>query len=128
MTMRVRVDKWLWCARFYKTRTLATEAVASGKVRINDIRPKPAHTIKVGDRVVVSAAHGRYEIDILVLGEGRVGPALAQTWYVETEASKNLRAIVALGQKMAVEPDRKGRPTKRDRRLIGRWQDEGGAG
>lgn len=123
---RVRIDKWLWAARFYKTRSLATEAVAGGKVEVNGERAKPAKTVKPGDEINVRV--GPYEHTLIVRGLAeRRGPAsVAQALYEETQASREARERLA-GQ-LAAAPARfvyedKGRPTKKDRRDLSRFID-----
>ena len=115
----VRVDKWLWAARFFKTRSLATEAVAGGKVEVNGERAKPAKAVKRGDEIRLRLAP--YEHILIVRGVAeRRGPAsVAQGLYEETEASAAERRRLAEQLRMAppafVFEDR-GRPTKKDRR------------
>ncbi|HEY6829784.1 MAG TPA: RNA-binding S4 domain-containing protein [Gemmatimonadaceae bacterium] len=123
---RVRVDKWLWAARFYKTRSLATEAVAGGKVEVNGERAKPAKTVKPGDEVRLRL--GPYEHILIVrdLGERRGPASVAQGLYEETEASRAARQRLAA--QLAAAPatfvyEEKGRPTKKDRRDLSRFID-----
>jgi len=123
---RVRVDKWLWAARFYKTRSLATEAVAGGKVEVNGERAKPAKTVKPGDEIRLRL--GPYEHILIVRGlSERRGPAsFAQGLYEETEASRAARQRLAA--QLAAAPatfvyEEKGRPTKKDRRDLSRFID-----
>ncbi len=119
---KLRIDKWLWAARFYKTRRLAVEAVESGKVTMNDVRIKPARTVGVGDRMVIR--FGQYQFEIEVLGvSGRRGPAPeAQKLYRESDESKARRAEIAANLKALPQPAFKGRPTKRHRRDIERFE------
>jgi ribosome-associated heat shock protein Hsp15 len=126
---RVRIDKWLWAARFFKTRSLAAEAIASGKVEVGGERVKPAKPIQVGDEVRIRL--GPYEHVVLVRGlSERRGPAsVAVTLYEETLASVAARAKLAEQLRMAPAAfvyEEKGRPTKRDRREIDRFRDEHG--
>jgi ribosome-associated heat shock protein Hsp15 len=120
-TTKVRIDKWLWAARFFKTRSLATQAVDGGKVHCNGDRVKPARMLQVGDRLRVR--QGPFEMDIAVLGlSERRGPASeAVLLYQETPDSISARA--ALKEQLRAEPvfEGKGRPTKRDRRHIIRF-------
>jgi ribosome-associated heat shock protein Hsp15 len=123
--MSVRIDKWLWAARFFKTRGLAQVAIDNGRVLLGDARIKPAHAVKVGDRLVISAGERTFEIEVLGLSEVR-GPApVAQALYLESEASIARRAAAAERRRYAHEPAATiaGRPTKRDRREIGRVRD-----
>src|SRR5262245_6815227 len=126
---RVRVDKWLWAARFYKTRSLATDAVAGGKVEVNGERAKPAKTVKPGDEVRLRV--GPYEHILIIRGLAeRRGPAsVAQGLYDETQASRDARQRLAA--QLAAAPARfvyeeKGRPTKKDRRDLSRFIDRKG--
>lgn len=117
---RVRIDKWLWAARFFKTRSLATEAVERGHVQINDQPVRPAKDVKIGDRVRVHAHEQQWELRVLALAEVRGPAAIAQTLYAETEASRLKREEAANRSRLYREPATQiaGRPTKRDRRRI----------
>nr|WP_157288452.1 RNA-binding S4 domain-containing protein [Uliginosibacterium gangwonense] len=120
----VRIDKWLWAARFFKTRSLATDAVDGGRVQINGLRIKPAKEVKVGDRVELSIGDIHWELLVEGLSEKR-GPAPeARKLYAETEASQARRQKAQEERHLRVEPasDLHGRPTKRDRRNIDRWR------
>lgn len=117
----VRIDKWLWAARFYKTRTLATHSVDLGRVTLNGDRVKPARSVAVGDVLKIRTEHGDFEVEVRQLSESR-GPApVAALLYQETEASREARQRVqeanAFGGQEGYQG--KGRPTKRDRRRIG---------
>lgn len=120
---KVRIDKWLWAARFFKTRALASDAVDGGKVRINEQRVKPAKTVNVGD--VLHIRRDRFEFVVTVLAlSNRRGPAPeAAKLYSESEESRAAREELALLLKAenAALGERKGRPTKRDRRHIVRF-------
>ena len=117
---RVRLDKWLWAARFFKTRALAAEAVEGGKVQVNGDRPKRARALQAGDEVRIRL--GPYEHIVVVRTlSGRRGPASqAAGLYEETEASRTKREAVAVQLKSlhAVFGPDKGRPSKKDRRDI----------
>lgn len=118
---KLRIDKWLWAARFFKTRSLAAEAVESGKVTIGEARIKPAKAIGVGDRLDIRLGQYRFEIQVLALSNRR-GPATeAQKLYRENEESRARRAEIAANLKALPQPTFKGRPTKRDRREIERF-------
>ncbi|MGI4848723.1 MAG: RNA-binding S4 domain-containing protein [Janthinobacterium lividum] len=121
----MRLDKWLWAARFFKTRTLATGAIDEGRVRLRGERCKPAHGIKPGDQLRIDNGATVWEVKVLELSEHR-GPATdAQRLYQETDASLQQRQDEAEARKYFREPGAalKGRPTKRDRRLIdGTWE------
>jgi ribosome-associated heat shock protein Hsp15 len=119
---RVRLDKWLWAARFYKTRGLASDAIAGGKVQVNGDRAKRARPVQPGDEIRIR--QGPYEHHVVVRAlSGRRGPASAAAeLYEETPASRAAREAMALQLKSihaAFVPD-KGRPTKKDRRELGR--------
>ena len=120
----VRLDKWLWAARFFKSRSLATDAVDSGKIRLNGERVKPARGVKVGDKVDIDNGATEWEVVVRELSDVRRAASLAQALYLETEESGQRRAAEAEDRRYFREPgaDMKGRPTKRDRRLIGRSQ------
>jgi ribosome-associated heat shock protein Hsp15 len=120
MTDTVRIDKWLWAARFFKTRSLATDAVDNGKVRQNDARIKPSHGVRPGDTLEIDNGSTRWEVTVLALAEQRGSASLAHTLYAETADSMARRAQQAEQRKLYREPASllKGRPTKRDRRLL----------
>ena len=116
----MRLDKWLWAARFYKTRSLAQQAVAAGRVKLNGERIKAAHAIKIGDGLVIRIAEFDWSIVVRGLSEQR-GPApQAHRLYEESEASRAERQKRADQRRWGTEPSLqlKGRPTKRDRRLL----------
>lgn len=126
---RVRIDKWLWAARFFKTRSLAAEAVGGGKVDLNGERIKPAKPVKIGDVLRIRKGMFEWEVTVQKLGERRGSATLAQELYVESEASKQTRAELAerlrLEREAAPAPIPryvKGRPTKRDRRQLDRFK------
>jgi ribosome-associated heat shock protein Hsp15 len=119
---KLRIDKWLWAARFFKTRSLAVDAVESGKVTMDEARIKPAKAIGVGDMLVIRLGQYHFEVEVLGLSNKR-GPAPeAQKLYRESEASKARRAEIAANLKALPQPTFKGRPTKRDRREIERFE------
>ena len=119
---RVRVDKWLWAARFYKTRALAAEAIAGGKVQVNGERVKRAKPLQVGDELRIRQGPYEHQVVVRQLSDRR-GPAVqAATLYEEKAESRAAREALALQLKSlhsAFLPDR-GRPTKKDRREINR--------
>ena len=123
---RLRVDKWLWAARFFKTRSLAADAVDGGKVHVNGERVKPAKTLKAGDALAIRI--GPYAWNVVVLGlSDRRGPAPeAQKLYSEGEESRLARETVAAQVRAArpTNPLHKGRPTKKARRDIDRLTPE----
>jgi len=116
----VRVDKWLWAARFYKTRSLAQQAIAAGQVRINDARVKPSHELRPGDAVLVRKDQLQWSLVVRALSDRR-GPAeAARRLYEESEESRAERERLASLRRYGPEPASfiKGRPTKRDRRRL----------
>jgi ribosome-associated heat shock protein Hsp15 len=120
----VRIDKWLWAARFFKTRSLASRACDLGRVESNGLKVKPARDVRAGDKLIVQNDSGRFEIDVLALSEVRGPAATAQTLYRETESSRAARAKLAEERKAMEQflPRFPGRPTKRDRRRIIRFR------
>jgi len=119
-TDSVRIDKWLWAARFFKTRSMATDAVDGGKVRLNSERIKPARGVKAGDRLEIDNGSTEWEVVVEALSETRGSASVAQTLYSETERSIAERQKKAEQRKLFREPSEalKGRPTKRDRRQL----------
>ena len=119
----MRVDKWLWAVRFFKTRSLAQAAIAGSRIKVNDERVKPAHDLKVGDSVVVRA--GEYEWHLIVKGlSEKRGPAVqARLLYEETAGSRAERERRMDIRRYSPEPASsiKGRPTKKDRRDLEDW-------
>jgi len=120
--MAVRIDKWLWAARFFKTRSLALRACELGRIESNGIQAKPAREVRAGDMLRVKNDGGEFQIEVLALSEMRGPAAVAQTLYRETEASKEARMKLAEERKAMpnFEMLREGKPSKRDRREIGR--------
>ena len=121
----VRVDKWLWAARFYKTRSVAQHAIDGDKVKLNGERTKSARLLKVGDRLSVTIGTCEWVIVVVALSEQR-GPApVARTLYLEDEESRTRREQEIAKRRHRLEPamSRKGRPTKRDRRDLERWRE-----
>lgn len=117
---RLRIDKWLWCARFFKTRSLAAEAVDRGRVEINGQPCKNSREVKPGDTVVLEAHQQRWEVVVKGIAQARGPASVAQTLYAETDASQQKRRQEADRRRLHVEPaaQLQGRPTKRDRRRI----------
>ena len=120
---RVRLDKWLWAARFFKHRTQATEAVDGGKIQLNGVRVKPARDVKIGDLVEIQAAEARFCVIVKGIADKRGSATVAQALYEETAESIAARETEREQRKLAATPgaDLHGRPTKRDRRQIGRF-------
>ena len=116
---RTRIDKWLWAARFYKTRSIAADAVDSGRVLVNGARVKPARALKVGDELHVRTLRTEFTVLVAELRRRRVAAADALKLYTETEDSRRRREEQKLAR-VEPHPDAytKGRPTKRARRMI----------
>jgi ribosome-associated heat shock protein Hsp15 len=117
-----RIDKWLWAARFFKTRSLAGRACELGRIEANGQAVKPAREVRVGDQLRIKNPSGEFQVEVLGLSEMR-GPApVAQKLYRETEESRELRLKLAEERKMMprIESTREGKPSKRDRREIDR--------
>jgi ribosome-associated heat shock protein Hsp15 len=124
---RVRIDKWLWAARFFKTRSLASRACELGRIESNGQTAKAAREVHVGDMLSVKNDSGDFLVEVLLLSEMRGSAAVAQTLYRETEASKELRLKLTEERKAMphYEASREGKPSKRDRRLIHRFRGDG---
>ena len=119
----MRLDKWLWAARFYKTRTLATEAVENHRVEVNGGRAKPSREVRPGDRLEIRIGDVQWRVTIRGLSMQR-GPApVAQTLYEEDPDSHAARQLTVAERKLKLAPEAgmHGRPTKRDRRMIRRF-------
>ena len=120
----LRMDKWLWAARFFKTRALASKACELGRVESNGIPSKPARDVRIGDRLKVKNNTGEFEIEVLGLSDMRGPAAVAQMLYRESEESKAARALAAEMRKTlpVYEQEFGGRPSKRDRRTLNRFR------
>ena len=120
----VRIDKWLWAARFFKTRSLAQTAVSGGKVRLKDERVKVAKEVKVGDTLSVRIGEYEWGVVVTALSEKRGSAEIARTLYEETADSiaERLAQIAERRAEVSVWGERKGRPTKRERREVEKWQ------
>ncbi|MEP6961928.1 MAG: RNA-binding S4 domain-containing protein, partial [Acidobacteriota bacterium] len=118
----MRIDKWLWAARFFKTRSLATRACELGRVEFNGQEVKPAKDIHAGDLLRVRTEAGDFVVQVAGLSEMRGPAAAAQLLYRESDASKDARAAVAAERKAMGHPEgeREGKPSKKDRRVLGR--------
>ena len=122
---RMRLDKWLWSARFFKTRVLASEAVEGGKVHLNGQRTKPGKDVKVGSRLQIHKGGLEWRIEVLVLPTQRRPASEAQGFYAEDEESRQRReeAIASIRAARLAKPlQTASRPSKRDRRLIHRFK------
>jgi ribosome-associated heat shock protein Hsp15 len=123
----VRADKWLWAARFFKTRSLAAEAIGGGKILVNGDRVKPAKLLQLGDEVRIRLGPYEHVVHVRGISERRGPATVAATLYEETPESVAARAKLAEQLRMAPAAfvyEEKGRPTKRDRREIDRLRDE----
>ena len=121
---RMRIDKWLWAARFFKTRSLATDAIAGGKVAVNGEGVKPAKSVQVGDELSVRLGAFEHIVHVRGLSERRGPASVAALLYEETEASRLAREKLAEQHRLAPPAfvyEEKGRPTKRDRRELADW-------
>ncbi|WP_233800035.1 RNA-binding S4 domain-containing protein [Paraburkholderia sp. HP33-1] len=120
---RLRIDKWLWAARFFKTRSLAADAVEKGRVRIAGVAVKPAKDVRVGDLVEIEIERFVWQVEVLGVCDVRGPASVAQTLYVETAESRAKRQVEQERRRVYHEPAAAlhGRPTKRDRRTIDRF-------
>jgi len=118
----VRIDKWLWAARFFKTRSLASRACELGRVEVHGQKTKPSREVHVGDLLLVKNDSGDFQVEVQALSEMRGPAVVAQTLYLETETSRELRLKAAEERKAMprFETASQGRPSKRDRREINR--------
>ena len=123
MTGKVRIDKWLWAARFYKTRALARDAITGGKVQLNGTRVKPGKTLSLQDKLTIRKGEDDYEITVLNLGDRRVSAQLAAERFEENPESLARREAAIQKRKLDYQAraDRPRRPDKRQRRQIIRF-------
>ena len=129
-TEKYRIDKWLWAARFFKTRSLASDVVECGKVLVNETRVKPSKAVAVGDRLDIRIGQIQFVVDVLALSNKRGSAPVAQKLYRETDESRQRREAITAQLKAQPQPQPqpfqfKGRPTKRDRREIERFRKDG---
>lgn len=124
---RVRMDKWLWAARFFKTRALASRACELGRVECNGQKSKASREVRAGDRLKVQTPSGEFELEILVPSEMRGPAAVAQSLYAETEASRQSRVKLAEERKAIsqLQAPAEGKLSKRDRRVFERFRGRG---
>lgn len=120
----VRMDKWLWAARFFKTRALAARACERGRIESNGQQAKASREVRIGDLLQVKNDGGDFQVEVVLLSEMRGPAAVAQTLYLETEASRELRLKLAEERKAMphFEALREGKPSKRDRRELDRFR------
>ncbi len=123
---KLRIDKWLWAARFFKTRSLAADAVEKGRVRIGGATVKPSKDVRVGDRVEITIETVVWELDVLGICDARGPASIAQTLYAETAQGRAKRLAELERRRHYREPaaELHGRPTKRDRRIIDKLSGE----
>jgi ribosome-associated heat shock protein Hsp15 len=123
----MRIDKWLWAARFFKSRSLAARACELGRIEANGQPAKPSREIRAGDVLQVKNDSGVFQFEVVLLSEMRGPAAVAQTLYRETDASRELRLKLAEERKAMprVEASREGKPSKQDRRKIDRLRGRG---
>jgi ribosome-associated heat shock protein Hsp15 len=117
----MRLDKWLWAARFFKTRSLSVEAIEGGRVSVNGERAKPAKELKVGDTVSVRRPPFEHVVVVKALSDQRGPAAVAAALFGETEESRARRTVLAAEMKSLPQPRFKGRPTKKTRRDYEKW-------
>ena len=124
----VRMDKWLWAARFFKTRSLAARACELGRIQSNKQLVKTAREVRIGDILQIRTEGGEFEVEVLLLSDVRGPASVAQTLYRETESSRELRLKVAELRRTGINftPAPPGRPSKRDRRKIRQFRGEDG--
>jgi len=116
----VRLDRWLWAARFFKTRRLAVDAIKGGKVDVDGVRAKPSRAVRIGQRLLVRKGPQTFEVDVVALAEQRGPAAVAETLYAETAASASARARQREEQRAAAaaQPRPDHRPDRRDRQRL----------
>lgn len=122
---KIRLDKWLWAARFYKTRSLATEAVEGGKVKLNSQRTKPAHAIKVGDKLDIVIGTYTWQLTVIALSDKRGAAPIAQTLYQEDSDSHARRQAQVAERKQLGQTHPVRAPDKKDRREIAKLKQSG---
>lgn len=122
---KIRLDKWLWAARFYKTRSLAADEVGKGRVLVNQQSAKPAREVKIGDLIIIRQEQMERTVEVVALSNVRGPAVVAQTLYQETQESVDKREAERERRRLAREPGvdyKQGRPTKRDRRELENWR------
>ena len=123
----IRLDKWLWAARWFKTRALAAEACERGRVLVQGAAAKPSKALHIGDLLELQHERGRYSLEVLALTPQRRAASLAQNLYRETPQSRQAREREAERRRLSPEPEaaRRGRPTKQDRRQLQHLRESG---
>ena len=124
MADRVRLDKWLWAARFFKTRALASEAIKGGKVKLNGQSSKPSRTVQPGDRLEIAQAHRKVWVEVVALADRRGPASEAETLYRLEREERNQRKPAPDQALAGFREKGRGRPTKRERRQIVRWTEQ----
>lgn len=120
---KLRIDKWLWAARFFKTRSIAVDAIENGRILVAGARVKPARPVAVGDRVEIRIGQAVFEVEVLALYDKRGPATVARLLYRESDESRERRAQLAERQRLQPEFSAiRGRPTKRDRREIEKFR------
>ena len=117
----MRLDKWLWAARFFKTRTLAVEAIEGGRVSVNGERAKPAKEVRIGDLISIRRPPFEFVVNVRGLSDKRGPATVAAALFEETEESRARRTVLAAEMKSLPQPRFKGRPTKKTRRDYEKW-------
>lgn len=120
----VRLDKWLWAARFFKTRSMAHDAIEGGKVYVDNLRAKPSRSVSVGDEVMVTTPRGRYEITVEAVSSQRGSASIAAKLYREKDESKQRREEVAEMHRLARNAAPEERPNSQDRKLLRRIKEQ----
>ena len=116
----VRLDKWLWAARFFKTRSLAHEAIEGGKVYVDNIRAKPSRSVSIGDEIIITSPRGRFQIVVEQVSSQRGSASIASKMYRETDESKKQREEISEMHRLARNAAPDERPNSQDRRLLRR--------
>ena len=116
----VRLDKWLWAARFFKTRSMAHEAIEGGKVYVDNVRAKPSRSVSVGDEIIITTQRGRFQVVVEQVSSQRGSGAIASKMYRETDESKKQREEIAEMHRLARNAAPDERPNSQDRRLLRR--------
>ncbi|CAN5363796.1 RNA-binding S4 domain-containing protein [soil metagenome] len=123
---RVRLDKWLWAARFFKTRALAAEACERGRIKLNGSASKPAHEVRAGDWLLISCPSGEFEIRLEIASNVRGSAPVAQTLFAETDASRLARTKLAEQRRVAPDPEQRrgGGTERRERRELEQFRED----
>jgi ribosome-associated heat shock protein Hsp15 len=120
----VRLDKWLWAARFFKTRSIAHDAIEGGKVYVDNLRAKPSRSVSVGDEIMVTTPGGRFEVTVEAVSSQRGSPSIAAKLYREKDESKKQREDLAEMHRLAHNASPEERPNSQDRKLLRRIKEQ----